>query len=77
MLCKDCFMRVADCNACAEPKITIPKNATNGDMFVAVFKPYKVVVYSAQVQVYLTEQKWQMFGIDWWNSPYKADKESE
>lgn len=53
--------------------IEIPKRATNGDMFVAVFKPYKAVVYLAQVQVYLTEQKWQMFGISWWNAPYKKE----
>lgn len=53
------------------PAIIIPKNATNGDMFVAVFNPYKVLVWSGQVQVYLTKTKYQMFGIGWWFAPYK------
>lgn len=75
MLCKDCFMRVADCNACAEPKITIPENATNGDMIIKVFPKLRYTIQNGRIVT--TIGLASSFDKDWWNSPYKADMEGE
>ena len=55
----------------------LPDNATNGDIFTSVYKPYKVQEYTFCVSLYRTESdfkkgiEWLEFTKWWWNAPYK------
>ena len=55
-----------------ENYIQIPDNATNGDVIKAVFPNEKI--YRGQFEYWLSTEC--TFDLKWWNSPYKADKES-
>ncbi len=66
--------------------IPIPKGATNGDMFKAIFSNIDVKPHithglknGIKVRVYIDEfsvfDLW--FSTHWWNAPYKAEMESE
>ena len=62
--------------------IPIPDNATFGDTFEKVFRPFKVVKKGLCVDVYRTKSRfennilWLTFSIREWNAPYqKGGKE--
>ena len=57
--------------------IEIPKGATNGDMLKITFNPHKIFKFTYCVQVYFSEKYYQLFGIEWWNAPYKRGNENE
>ena len=61
-----------------ENYIQIPDNATNGDMLKAVFGAKDVEEsYVYQTITVTINGARKTFGRDWWNSPYKADKEGD
>lgn len=57
--------------------ISIPDNATFGDTFEKVFRPFKVVKEGLSVDVYRTKSRfennivWFTFSIMQWNAPYQ------
>lgn len=62
-----------------ESSISIPSDATNGDVIKAVFPNATVYSFSYGYCVYSDEvvcpQNFMMStSIDWWNAPYKEDK---
>ena len=55
-------------------------NVTNGDVIKAMFPNYRIQIGSGQVCLYypVTEEyggSWIKYDEEWWNAPYKADKE--
>ena len=80
MNCKDCIMRGTDCNACAKPKITIPKNATNGDVLLTMFDTATVYGIDEEndfITICIDNNFYQKFRYSWWNAPYKAESDEE
>ena len=57
--------------------VVIPKGATNGNVFISTYNPYKAFLHEYAVHVYMTEKdfvcaEYQMnFDRGWWDSPYK------
>lgn len=64
-----------------ENYIKIPDNATNGDMMKAMFPNFQInEEWKATRRFELRTDCTEITGIatsDWWNSPYKADKECD
>ena len=70
---EDCILR---------DMVEIPQNATNGDMIKAMFPNLQVVDVGIHRIVVIFGDCHNMmyrnsYDEDWWNAPYKADKESE
>ena len=59
-------------------RIYIPENATNGDMLKAMFPNLDASVSGDGdvIDVYNLGRYCQTFDMDWWNAPYKVDKEN-
>lgn len=53
--------------------ITIPDNATNGDVIKALFPNSRVDISCARAFFYIREdlKRFVTFDIDWWNAPYQ------
>lgn len=54
--------------------ILLPEDATNGDMIKALF-PNGSQVKGASIYVMNDNKSNVFYDFDWWNAPYKADKE--
>lgn len=54
--------------------ILIPKNATNGDMIMAMFPNAKANVFAKEVGVKGLDT-YSTFTKKWWNAPYEGGKE--
>lgn len=54
----------------------IPDNATNGDVFKAVFsaKEIGVDVWSHSMGASMNDDYDRYFNLDWWNAPYEGNK---
>ena len=59
-----------------ENYIQIPDNATNGDVIKALFPNGYIKIGTATVTMNINGIALLAFPLKWWNSPYKADKES-
>lgn len=56
--------------------LKLPENATQGDVIVTLFKPFKVFKNELEVRVYLTEVDFasanpqMIFTPEWWDAEY-------
>lgn len=65
--------------------LVIRKGSTNGDVIKAIFPNFEFYpvehmskLYSPQIKGLGTSGYFEMgFDLEWWNSPYKADKEGD
>ena len=58
--------------------IILPENAANGDIIKAMFPNMKVgFITENQIGVYYVKNApyATVFDLDWWNAPYKAERE--
>ena len=61
----------------------VPDNATNGEVIQALFPKAKIFENESKteyryVDVFLcSEHDMNCFTKEWWNAPYRADKEAE
>lgn len=55
--------------------IPIPKGATNGDMIKAMFPNLKYEEHGNSVTVYFDKKIGTIVTHDWWNAPYKENKD--
>jgi hypothetical protein len=65
-----------------ENYIQIPDNATNGDMIKAMFPNWRIKYVRKmsglnRYDIEIDELNRLSFYEDWWNSPYKEDKENK
>lgn len=59
-----------------EPKvnnITIPQNATNGDMIEAMFPNLKGREKAFEIELNVNKNKVGDASVKWWNAPYKYE----
>ena len=58
----------------------LPDNATNGDIYMAIFKPYKIKLNGTCIWIWYTEEEYDNGGThytmstEWWNAPYKKEQ---
>lgn len=71
---EDCGENIGDYDIPIHNAIIIPKEATNGDMFKAMFPVLEVEIEGDQVTFWIDEYRWLSFRLDWWNAPYKGVK---
>ena len=65
------------CNPLAVKRaVVLPENPTNGDVIKALFPMIKTKEYRTFIRV-IDGEEYCSIDYRWWNSPYKADKESE
>lgn len=59
--------------------VNIPKNASNGDVIKLFFPDIDASITGDGdvIDVYNLGIYCQTFDLEWWNAPYKADKESD
>ena len=58
--------------------ISIPENATNGDMIRAMFPNAKIYASQSLKSVNVVTEYGldaQVFDLSWWNAPYKSESE--
>lgn len=60
-------------------EVIVPKNATNGDMFLNTFLNSKIEsISNTMVTVFVSNMYLSVeFDKDWWNAPYKEESEKE
>ena len=58
-----------------EHMIVVPKGATNGDAFKAMFPNLKVEDNGGSIYVHYPDGGWIPFDREWWNAPYKEEVE--
>ena len=53
----------------------IPDDATNGDVIKAMFPYLDAEIECSYITCWIDERRWLGVNLDWWNAPYKNDKE--
>ena len=72
--CENCGSHIrvcADCDFYKGKYISIPDNATNGDIIKIMFPAMRTYVEGGVIKANIHTQ----FDIDWWNRPYKKGKQ--
>ena len=73
-------MRVKDGHAVAVAIANgtpLPEDATNGDIFIHMFHPYRIKENDTSMWIWYTKDDYEKanvnytMGTDWWNTPYK------
>lgn len=63
--------------------LKLPENATQGDVIVTLFKPFKVLKNELEVRVYLTEVDFasanpqMIFTLEWWDAEYTQEVQED
>lgn len=61
----------------------LPKDATNGDIYINIFHPYRVKENGTCMWIWYTKDEYENGGTyytmstDWWNAPHKAESEDK
>lgn len=58
-----------------EKAVVVPDDATNGEVFTAMFPNVEVEIEGKYITLWLDEYKWLDIDYDLWNAPYKKEVE--
>lgn len=58
-----------------EKATIIPDDATNGEVFTAMFPNVEVEIEGKYITLWLDEHKWLDIDYDLWNAPYRKVEE--